>query len=487
MRPPRHTIIRFVSVCLRRVQDPSALREALANEMSDTAAAAVSALYTRAMAWMVKASAVLAPTPLAAPSAPAPADALRSRVVALTQALCLAHAAQRQLSSFVCLHLLLSRPIKKKAIEPLARCLELLKVLEGAVKAHSAALAETLPHVQRENVRDVLHRFLPLRLKIATARGADAPAAKALSAAVDLVESLSLTTESWSPVRRIFLDLGVSVGLQRAGVAKDADVAAVVRAMWLLELGADYQSRMRAACDCSVLYWVRELLPALTACAATLEGSGPGDADSRHGGRLHYMFAAFSDAAALLGQAQHLPPPPPASLRLAVANGSEVIRPSLNPDSPFAGIQHLLEAYEVLLHAILRHDVILPVCRAVENDLRVHVHAVHLAHMPPPMLRTGTGRPPLVHLLGLPPIRILGSLVSIAAEVTHYLEKTFYELSTVALHDWKVYGEMASVAADKYGLFLTDNHLPMGGLDSGHQVSRQRLSSDRQCSEQRVD
>lgn len=29
------------------------------------------------------------------------------------------------------------------------------------------------------------------------------------------------------------------------------------------------------------------------------------------------------------------------------------------------------------------------------------------------------------------------------------------------------YGEMASVAADKYGLAITDSHLPMGCLDSG--------------------
>ena len=66
----------------------------------------------------------------------------------------------------------------------------------------------------------------------------------------------------------------------------------------------------------------------------------------------------------------------------------------------------------------------------------VHVHAVHLAHMEPPLLR-GHGRPPLVHLLACGPFRVVSALVDIKAEVTHYLEKTFYELTTIALHDWK--------------------------------------------------
>src|SRR5205823_2465153 len=33
--------------------------------------------------------------------------------------------------------------------------------------------------------------------------------------------------------------------------------------------------------------------------------------------------------------------------------------------------------------------------------------------------------------------QVVSALVNIRAEVIHYLEKTFYELTTVALHDWK--------------------------------------------------
>ena len=46
----------------------------------------------------------------------------------------------------------------------------------------------------------------------------------------------------------------------------------------------------------------------------------------------------------------------------------------------------------------------------------------------------------------------------------------FYNLTTVALHDWRMYAEMRSVAMEKYDLYLMNNFLPMGSLDQGLDV-----------------
>jgi len=51
--------------------------------------------------------------------------------------------------------------------------------------------------------------------------------------------------------------------------------------------------------------------------------------------------------------------------------------------------------------------------------------------------------------------------------VAHYLDQTFYNLNTVAPHDWKTYTEMRNLAAEKYGLELTDVHLPSATLEQG--------------------
>jgi len=49
--------------------------------------------------------------------------------------------------------------------------------------------------------------------------------------------------------------------------------------------------------------------------------------------------------------------------------------------------------------------------------------------------------------------------------VTHYLDTTFYNLTTVALHDWRTYGEMRNQANQKYGLEMTEAHLPSQTLE----------------------
>ena len=53
----------------------------------------------------------------------------------------------------------------------------------------------------------------------------------------------------------------------------------------------------------------------------------------------------------------------------------------------------------------------------------------------------------------------------VSVYVTHYLDKTFYNLTTVALHDWKTYGEMRNLCVQKYGLTMTEVHLPSQTLE----------------------
>ena len=55
-------------------------------------------------------------------------------------------------------------------------------------------------------------------------------------------------------------------------------------------------------------------------------------------------------------------------------------------------------------------------------------------------------------------------------QVTRELERTFYDLTVLALHDWKTYGEMRNLARENFGLELGSSYLPMGTLDQGLDV-----------------
>ncbi len=63
-----------------------------------------------------------------------------------------------------------------------------------------------------------------------------------------------------------------------------------------------------------------------------------------------------------------------------------------------------------------------------------------------------------------------------AAHVAHYLDTIFYNLTTVALHDWKTYGDMRNMAEQKYGLIMLEPHLPSATLE---QVRKERGERER--------
>lgn len=53
------------------------------------------------------------------------------------------------------------------------------------------------------------------------------------------------------------------------------------------------------------------------------------------------------------------------------------------------------------------------------------------------------------------------------AHVTNYLDKNFYDYTTVALFDWVTYAEMRKLAEDRYDLHLAEVHLPGQSLEQG--------------------
>jgi WASH complex subunit 7 len=66
-----------------------------------------------------------------------------------------------------------------------------------------------------------------------------------------------------------------------------------------------------------------------------------------------------------------------------------------------------------------------------------------------------------------PPLIICHMRIYVKDEVENYLEKSFYDLSTLNLNDCNTYTRMRIIATERYGLHLTDPFLPDGSLDHG--------------------
>lgn len=195
-----------------------------------------------------------------------------------------------------------------------------------------------------------------------------------------------------------------------------------------MRLLSDFQRRICSACDCSFFYWSRELLhPFLSDLYTQPEQCN----------QIQYVVSGFLDALRLIRGAQH--------------------------EENNVGYT---KAFSDFIDSVVEEEIVDNLCKDVENDLRLHIHSVHLDHMEAPNPKSEDFKV-LHYYLDLRPIRLYGKMLDLHERVTHYLESTFYNLTTVALHDWKTYGEMRNLANDKYRLSLADNHLPMGSLDQG--------------------
>lgn len=68
-----------------------------------------------------------------------------------------------------------------------------------------------------------------------------------------------------------------------------------------------------------------------------------------------------------------------------------------------------------------------------------------------------------MHILGKGDLKSFDFIVCFQAE--YYLSKTYYNLASVALHDWQSYATMRVLALDKYKLNILDDHLPGHSLE----------------------
>ena len=87
-------------------------------------------------------------------------------------------------------------------------------------------------------------------------------------------------------------------------------------------------------------------------------------------------------------------------------------------------------------------------CTDIETDLRLQTLTDIVRQDERNPLKTT--QKDLSSFLRLERIFFDGEALDIRTQVTHYLDTTFYNLTTVALHDWKTYGQMRSFAELKY-------------------------------------
>lgn len=194
-----------------------------------------------------------------------------------------------------------------------------------------------------------------------------------------------------------------------------------------LKLLSDIDDNMVEASDCSFLYFSKEVYPVLMKYLYSktqyLEAE-----------RMQLIMSAFSDANKMLRSASYF-------------------------DSSFYSKQYR----EFVIEKVFNQEFLQPLCFEIETSLRLLLFAKNVDEMKPVNPRNQK----LGHFrkyVDMPPLQVCNVTIYTKRVIQRYLERSFYNFSTVGLRDSKTYAEMAILGQEIYGLSLIENNLPAENL-----------------------
>lgn len=406
-------------------QNPEACRHAYIQQFDQTLNQRVASLVSQCKAWMLLIESRLQPHIRAETNVAQLLDLYGSILV---KGLSLASRCSYLAKSCLVMHEAMRVPLSKANLQDVSVLFETLKAMEYSFIRKDRIVGECHALMVRNLCASMYSVLNPIRQKLQATRKIDSKQILLLTFLI-LMEHLVKSTDSFSPGRQVMLSvLAEIIAASPSCAEKDAmNILGLTRKIIAV---SNLAKDIPAACDSSFAFFNVELLPTVVGYIF----QEPTEAN-----RLQYIVSAFED-------------------------GIKLCQLVLHTDvTPF------FVNYRDKLRDTVRDEIVRPLCSQIETNLRLHIHTKHLDHMQT-LNPKAENLKPLRPFLDLPPIRILGQLIDIKNEVTHYLDMNFYNLTTVALHDWRTYSDMRSLALEKLGLSLMDNFLPMGSLDQGLDV-----------------
>jgi len=387
-------------------------------ELDKTFLADVAKYYLQVTTWMVRMETALTNR------AKSQRKVIETRVQMFMSGLHLAFEIGDLFKHYLYLHTFLRRPIKPSRIRPLCQCIEMLKSIKFTFHRKLAMVGENIAYMIQHIQFELQRAFFPIKDKLESTNKFSHQRLDTLAAATLAMQMLNgcATTD-----RRLILRLCMNVLFQLSGI-KDEKIDAIKDQVRQLDVISSLELALNFATDCTFFYWSRALLPPYFKDIY----ENPDQVQ-----KLPYMFAALQDAVAVFKTVSH-------------------VDPAL-----------YLELFNKELFTIFEEQLLLPLCRAIEVDLRLHIH-YHLEIAERDPFRQGVKN--LAALVSAKPFYFIDRLIDIKEYTKNYLDEIFYNLTTVALYDWQTYAEMRNLAQEKYNLELAEVHLPGQTLEQGVDV-----------------
>uniref|UniRef100_A0A6V7IWT1 WASH complex subunit 4 N-terminal domain-containing protein n=1 Tax=Bracon brevicornis TaxID=1563983 RepID=A0A6V7IWT1_9HYME len=315
------------------------------------------------------------------------------------------------------LHATLSKPMTRSTVQVICRLVEVQKTLESTIHC----LGGNIVQAQGRSLQCLSYEILVVleAAKKTLVQKDQGYSRERLDALSLMGLGMKLIDGPPSADRRLIARCALSISRQLNDSFREEEASKLKQKLDDLDTIADFNSLVNEASNYSVLLHHQSMIPAYF--SSIVES----DQDISH---VLHLLNAFNSAVIKIGKS----------------------------DVTNVRIQELKDS--------LTKNILEPACREIETSLRLHVHA-HLKVDNSNLLKIGvkdSGR-----IVRASPLPIASKFVSSKRFIEHYLDDMFYNLTTVALHDWKTYRTMHALAKHKLGLETVQNHLPTQTLEQG--------------------
>ncbi|XP_055329930.1 WASH complex subunit 4-like [Paramacrobiotus metropolitanus] len=340
--------------------------------------------------------------------------------------LLLARRVQNSVVQLFHFHSILLKPLPRQTLFLIGNMLEILMVLKGCKQTYDITLSQLIDRIVQLTTNRMQNACYTLEKRLAGEKRVGA------LEHVDALTSLQLLQQClvsgpMTEQRMIVLKACLGVGLSMKKWPQD-ELNYVQIFVPLLKDLATFHEAFDNACNMSIFYWNRQVLRPYLEEIFQNPNQSP---------RIFCLLAAFETSSRSLRRVRHA-----------------------DPDG-------LVKKFGQEVRSEVNECIINPLCREIEMNLRLTVHS-HLS-LPERNPFDAVVRD-IRQIISLDAIQFLNHIICVRDEVESYLDKTFYDLTTVALHDWKTYDEMRSLALHMYGLHVMQAHLPCQTLEQGADI-----------------
>jgi hypothetical protein len=285
------------------------------------------------------------------------------------------------------MHSVLEQPMTKSHVLSVAQLAEILKAIEFTFIRKNTEISEAKVHMMRQLCSAIYEILGPMHKKIMTSRKLSAEKLDLLTS-TSILQSIIRSSDTLSFSREILiyvLSSMVQAASVSAGVLSESDAQKMRSYIRRLMCLSSLSKSITAACNTQFLYFHRDFIFPLAIEAMYNKQKAVADTFSAY--KIQYLVSALCDGTRLCSVVLHD-----------------------NPDVR-------CNTFKAFLLDVLDHEIIKPLCSAIETDLRLHIHSKQLSHMQSVNPKTEQLRP-LRPFLDTAPIHLLGSVVCIKDNVS---------------------------------------------------------------------